>query len=455
MANPRDALYQRRLVLASALERRPDRPTEFEPLRTRSRVRIDAFEPGVPNSHRPGQGVPTLRGAIAERHSIVTSGASLVAIQRPISSGTAQGEVFAATIEPLPSNIARYTPFGVAAGGPQMGVRAALKKSALVYPDLLDRINALNRVRAELDDLMKEGQTEIDTDQASDIAEHLIDGGWSGGVVDRLLESVQHVTGSGWPVVYVEAMRDSIDKLLAGQREQAARELASPGAEAKVDTVMAYANSRLVEDRISPGFALYYGSCVARDTSAMDGRDGDPYAAFDEPPVVEVLVTQALDGSVNDLVREGWYGGRSRGVPPHYARINATLAGVIQALLAMQAEYDEVHNDLHAGNVLWERVSEDHAQVPSDSVRAGPTEPGVAARAHRRPQDVYHRLWTHDGAHPGTQRRRRRRRARPCGEHRRRARPRRAARSLQPQRRPGALYARLCRLHRRRPASAL
>ncbi len=120
----------------------------------------------------------------------------------------------------------------------------------------------------------------------------------------------------------------------------------------------------MVERAESPFYPLLYGTFRAYDTSFF-GRD--VVALFgrhiNESFPVQLTFTQRLDSTLLQSFRDGWFHFDQQRNNLNRLDVSRVLSTLTQITFGVAIGYDRarlVHNDLHASNLLYERVADDH-----------------------------------------------------------------------------------------------
>jgi len=340
-----------------------------------------------------------------------TRALTVVDITRAISTGTAQGTVYSVDV-----NVPRYAPLrlrsGLADGGGDGNVDMAMdeQESALgrapkktVHKVVISRNGMEHTVRAALKKSpicdarqwlercvavylkrLLQGDSMTSEDDAPAVAFdfdlgfvplRVRQGGhrprsdqrakaraWLTGAVDAIAKTYGYTTlrlgMADMNIVQLAAF-------IANMEAQLAKHFSDPNNDAYIDAIGAYLGSQLAESGISPAFGLLYGTTRVRDYSFYRGSKAErvttEVGTFDSALPVQATIMQYLDGTVNDLLDNGFFvrgfATTRRGIRRpviRYGRLASLLCQLTFGLSAAQAVYGICYNDFHMGNAAYE-----------------------------------------------------------------------------------------------------
>lgn len=298
----------------------------------------------------------------------------VVKIDGVLSTGTAQGEVYRAHVDanpdvPWTSAPQPITPNELLSAGPLppiASVPTAMKKSAIYSERLWLELQLARMIQDEYRKNPARLGALIYTPFGTRIRACVRDIEGDSPDVDprrRALISNDFVEQRARKFI------SDFSRIIQSRRDILAREYSDLGNEPYVDAIGYTICSRIADQNLSPFFTLCYETMRAYDERFFSPRRDALYGGrLNQDFPVQVVFQQALSGGVLELFNTYFLGdsisaggrnqrrlGDTRDILPE--RVYAFWAQVVFGLSAFQTLARAVHNDLHLGNLLYERVN--------------------------------------------------------------------------------------------------
>jgi len=272
-------------------------------------------------------------------------------ISRQISSGTAQGTVYA--VDVVPNRSYHYVEVAHRGAAPQT-IHAVLKKSPIYIISWWLQYVGFYR--------LQQLQQQYNAMSLQDRAFH---GTFLESQATLIIKTLRLPENTNWQTVDMAHLSQSIQRDIL---EPAFKQINNAS---YIDAVVSFAGGKLVESGLSPFFPLLYGTFRALDRGFFDKHIERIFGADVQNIPVQIIIEQKLDGSLKDLVTtSGWLlvGERAavkqleskKFVSLDADRTMSVFAQIVFGLAGAQRFLDFVHNDLHWQNVMYEDVPVDH-----------------------------------------------------------------------------------------------